>query len=83
DLYNPLTSLRYGCTILRHYLDRYKNQERALAAYNGSLGYKTYPRKVLGRLASKWQFKKDEYAREPDLEIAQGNQSGGGTLILE
>lgn len=83
DLYNPLTSLRYGCTILRHYLDRYKNQERALAAYNGSLGYKTYPRKVLGRLASKWQFKKDEYASEPDLEIAQSNQSGGGTLILE
>ncbi len=83
DLYNPLTSLRYGCTILRHYMDRYKTRERALAAYNGSLGYKTYPRKVLARLASEWQFKKDEYARKPAAVIAQRNQSGNGTLILE
>jgi len=38
DLYNPITSLRYGCTILRHYIDRHRTIEDALAAYNGSLG---------------------------------------------
>ena len=89
DLYNPLISLRYGCTILRHYLDRYKSPERALAAYNGSLGYRTYPNKVLGRLASEWQFKKDIYARQPEAElelekVAQSQtESSTGSYILE
>ena len=40
------TNLRYGCAILRHYLDRYKKLDRALAAYNGSLGRMKYPNKV-------------------------------------
>lgn len=63
DLYNPLVSLRYGCTILRHYLDKYPNIQDALAAYNGSLGRSKYPDKVLGRLARQWEFKEDRYSR--------------------
>lgn len=40
------TNVRYGCAILRHYIDRYKRLDRALAAYNGSLGRQKYPNKV-------------------------------------
>ncbi|MCH2190217.1 MAG: lytic transglycosylase domain-containing protein [Gammaproteobacteria bacterium] len=64
DLYNPLTSLRYGCRILRHYLDRYPNAIEALAAYNGSHGRTVYPDKVLGRLDKHWRFKNDQYASQ-------------------
>ena len=64
DLFNPLVSLRYGCTILRHYIDRYDNLSDALAAYNGSLGLDKYPNKVLGRLNTRWQFNKDSYSKQ-------------------
>ena len=72
DLYNPLTSLRYGCRILRHYLDRYPNAVEALAAYNGSHGRTVYPDKVLGRLDKRWRFKNDQYASEstPNSKLA-------------
>lgn len=49
------TNLRYGCTILKHYLDIEKgNLPRALGRYNGSLGKRTYPNKVLDKLRLKW-----------------------------
>ena len=42
------TNLRYGCTILKHYIDKEKgNLTRALARYNGSLGKTWYPEKVM------------------------------------
>ncbi len=42
------TNLRYGCTILKHYIDKEKGDLiRALARYNGSLGRIKYPEKVL------------------------------------
>lgn len=63
DLYNPLVSLRYGCTILRHYMDKYPNPTRALAAYNGSLGRDVYPNKIFKRKARSWQYKEDRYSR--------------------
>lgn len=48
NLMNLQTNLRYGCTILKHYLDREKGDlTRALARYNGSLGKVKYPEKVL------------------------------------
>jgi len=34
DLYNPELNVRYGCWYLRHLLDRYEDEEVALAAYN-------------------------------------------------
>ncbi len=69
DLFNPITSLRYGCKILRYYLDRYPNAVEALAAYNGSHGRTVYPDKVLGRLKRQWQFSGDSYASSNDKEL--------------
>ena len=49
------TNLRFGCTILRYYLDMEKGDLlRALGRYNGSLGRRTYPNKVLDKLRNKW-----------------------------
>ncbi len=49
------TNLRMGCTILKYYLDMEKGDwTRALARYNGSLGSRKYPEKVLNRLRSRW-----------------------------
>ncbi len=44
------TNIRYGCAIIRHYLDRYKTLDRALGAYNGSLGRMKYPNKVFAKM---------------------------------
>ena len=44
------TNVRYGCAILRHYIDRYKTLDRALGAYNGSLGRMKYPNLVYSRM---------------------------------
>lgn len=69
DFYNPLVSLRYGCTILRHYLDKYGNPSDALAAYNGSLGRSTYSGKVERRLKEHWQFEADNFSKA-DTKLA-------------
>ena len=48
NLFHLRTNLRYGCTILRHYLDRENGDVyRALGRYNGSLGRAEYPTAVL------------------------------------
>jgi soluble lytic murein transglycosylase-like protein len=71
DLFHPLVNLRYGCTILRHYLDRFKDLEDALAAYNGSYGRKTYSDKVLAALDRRWKMEQDVYSkRDPKLGFA-------------
>jgi len=70
DLYNPLVSLRYGCTILRYYMDKYENPNEALAAYNGSLGRNGYPNKVFARLARDWEYKDDQYSSRGPTRIA-------------
>lgn len=55
-LFNMRINLRYGCTILRHYLDIEKgNLYRALGRYNGSLGQPTYPNAVLAAW-KKWRY---------------------------
>ncbi|MDN0074695.1 transglycosylase SLT domain-containing protein [Crenobacter sp. SG2303] len=57
DLFDLTTNLRYGCAILRHYLDIERgNLSRALGRYNGSLGQPQYPDAVLGTLRSSWQW---------------------------
>ena len=49
------TNLRYGCTILKFYLDKEKGDLRkALSRYNGSVGKRTYPNKVIKKLSEKW-----------------------------
>ncbi len=48
NLMDIQTNLRYGCTILKHYINKEKgNLIRALARYNGSLGRLKYPEKVM------------------------------------
>ena len=47
NLFHLRTNLRYGCTILRHYLDIEKGDLfRALGRYNGTLGKAQYPNAV-------------------------------------
>ncbi len=49
------TNLRYGCTILKFYLDKENGDlRRALGRYNGSLGKRKYPNKVIDKLSRKW-----------------------------
>ena len=56
NLFNLRTNLRYGCVILRHYLDMEAGDYfRALGRYNGSLGRAEYPNAVLGA-AARYRF---------------------------
>jgi soluble lytic murein transglycosylase-like protein len=55
NLFQERTNLRYGCTILRHYLDREKgNMTNALARYNGTLGQPQYSNRVLKTWRERW-----------------------------
>ncbi|MDH5617955.1 MAG: lytic transglycosylase domain-containing protein [Gammaproteobacteria bacterium] len=55
NLLHTDTNLRYGCTILRFYYDKEKGDlRRALGRYNGSLGRRKYPNKVIDKLSKKW-----------------------------
>jgi soluble lytic murein transglycosylase-like protein len=55
NLFHERTNLRYGCTILRHYLDRERgNLSNALGRYNGSLGQAEYPELVFRALRDRW-----------------------------
>lgn len=57
NLFDIRTNLRYGCTILRYYIDREKGDvTRALARYNGSLGRMVYPNKVYAALNRHWTY---------------------------
>ena len=49
------TNLRFGCTILKYYLEiEGGDLKRALGRYNGSLGKRAYPNKVFDKLRLKW-----------------------------
>lgn len=55
NLFDIRTNLRFGCTILKHYLDREKGDfQRALARYNGSLGKVWYPNRIFEALNKRW-----------------------------
>lgn len=57
NLFHLRLNLRYGCTILRHYLDIEKGDlYRALGRYNGSLGQPQYPNLVVGAWHKNWQY---------------------------
>jgi len=56
-LFDMRTNLRFGCVILRHYLDLERGDLfRALGRYNGSLGKPDYPDLVMATLRNKWQL---------------------------
>ena len=56
NLIDMKTNLRYGTTILKHYLDREKgNLANALARYNGSYGSFKYSKKVMDAWIDRWR----------------------------
>ena len=59
NLFNLRTNFRYGCTILRHYLDIERGDTfRALARYNGTLGKSRYPDNVLRAWTTDWDYER-------------------------
>jgi soluble lytic murein transglycosylase-like protein len=69
-LFHMQTNLRFGCVILRHYLDFEKgNLFMALGRYNGSRGQAQYPNAVFGA-QKHWVFV-DEAKREGDPEATE------------
>lgn len=55
SLFRLQTNLRYGCTILKYYLDKEKgNLFHALARYNGSRGQRWYPARVDRAWKTRW-----------------------------
>ena len=63
NLFHLRTNLRYGCTILRHYLDIEKGDLfRALGRYNGSLGKAEYPNLVRTAWEKHWSWQPQQVA---------------------
>lgn len=61
-LFHMQTNLRFGCVILRHYLERERGDLlMALGRYNGSRGKSTYPNAVLAAQGT-WQFRDEPTA---------------------
>ncbi len=56
-LFNMQTNLRFGCVILRHYLDRENGDTfMALGRYNGSRGKPQYPDAIFANKRL-WEYK--------------------------
>src|SRR5574338_894363 len=67
NLFHLRTNLRYGCTILRHYLDiEHGDLFRALGRYNGSLGRPEYPNMVRAAWEGQWSY--------PPLKVADSRR---------
>jgi len=57
NLFHLRINLRYGCVILRHYLDIERGDlYRALGRYNGSLGKPEYPTMVVRAWQRNWHY---------------------------
>jgi soluble lytic murein transglycosylase-like protein len=64
NLFHMRTNLRFGCTILRHYLDiEHGDIYRALGRYNGSLGKAEYPNMVRANWEKHWLYDKSTLAQ--------------------
>lgn len=69
NLFDVQTNIRFGCTILRHYLKKENgNMKRALARYNGSLGKEWYATLVYNSYTNYWK-------PYPMLSVRQGKVS--------
>lgn len=74
-LFDARANLRFGCAILRHYLDRERGDlVRALGRYNGSLGRTEYPSAVFAA-AVRWGWRApatpSHAPQTPSADIAQ------------
>lgn len=71
DLFHLRTNLRYGCTILRYYLDLERGDYfRALGRYNGSLGQPDYPVMVVRAWLENWRYSPTRTAQSRNLDVA-------------
>jgi len=76
NLFHMRVNLRYGCLILRHYLDIERGDLfRALGRYNGSLGQAEYPRMVEAAWHNHWAYPQRTGGTVP----AQRRHQDGGT----
>ena len=67
-LFHMQTNLRFGCVILRHYLDRENGDlYMTLGRYNGSRGKSPYPNAVFANQRL-WVFNDKEREREKDKD---------------
>jgi soluble lytic murein transglycosylase-like protein len=58
-LFDMRTNLRYGCVIMRHYLDLENGDlYLALGRYNGSRGRAEYPNAVLAAWKNRWSYER-------------------------
>jgi len=72
NLFHLRTNLRYGCTILRHYLDLEKGDLfLALGRYNGSRGKPTYPNQVNRVWQKHWAWETPKGATLAAAALAQ------------
>jgi len=73
DLFELTVNLRYGCTILRHYLDmEHGSLFRALGRYNGSLGRAEYPNLVMAAWKRKWWWNKPDSLQLAGVNLPLG-----------
>lgn len=79
NLFHLRINLRYGCTILRHYLDMEKgNLFRALGRYNGSLGRSKYPDLVRAAWHNNWSLPHKTVNSGPRRTADSGQPAPGG-----
>ena len=82
NLFHLRTNLRYGCTILRHYLDMEKgNLYRALGRYNGSLGRPEYPNMVRAAWHKYWDTTpklRSSLSANSDEKVSARRPAGSG-----
>ena len=73
NLFNLRTNLRYGCTILRHYLKIERGDTfRALSRYNGSLGKSRYTNAVWRAWSGKWEYEaSDRVIATPTVYVGE------------
>jgi len=77
NLFHLRTNLRYGCTILRYYIDLEKGDLfRALGRYNGSLGKAKYPNAVRSAWRNHWSFPQRASSRD-NRSAASGLRPNG------
>jgi soluble lytic murein transglycosylase-like protein len=75
NLFHLRTNLRYGVTILRHYIDIERGDLfRALGRYNGSLGRPEYPSAVYAAWRNKWTYGLTPKARPKQAEAVSAKK---------
>ena len=77
-LFHMQTNLRFGCVILRHYIEREKGDLfLALGRYNGSRGKPQYPDAVFAA-SRNWDFHQSPATERPADPTRPGDKAPGG-----